>query len=69
MAHQFLDETLDQYLGIIEPLAKFAQKRLVDKWLFRFGEIIKSEKGTPAWRTCQQLWQTCILTPKNWTTS
>ncbi|MDM8528508.1 hypothetical protein QUF58_09895 [Anaerolineales bacterium HSG24] len=59
-ARQFLNQTIDDYLSEINSLAMFAKEHLADRWLFRFGEILKSEAGSPAWRACQRLWQSSL---------
>jgi hypothetical protein len=56
-----LNQTLEKYLGAVESLSEFAKMHLAEKWLFRFSEILQSEKGTPAWRAYQHLWQSQLL--------
>lgn len=57
----FFDEAILDYLGVVEPLGEFAKNRFADEWVIRFGEYIKSDKGTAAWRACQELWQASLL--------
>jgi hypothetical protein len=61
-ARQFLEQTVDKYLALVPQLSEFGKKQIPDLWIAHFAQIIKSNEGTPAWRACQQLWQTSLIT-------
>lgn len=58
----FLENTIEQFFSPVESLARFAKAHLPGNWVLRFDNIIRGEKGTRAWRACQQLWQASLST-------
>lgn len=53
----FLDSMIDDYFGEVESLARFAKGNFANNLLSHFFKIMQSDKGTPAWRAYQNLWQ------------
>lgn len=56
----FLENTIEQYFGTVEPLAKFAKVHLPDHWILFFTNALRDERNSRAWRAYQQLWQTSL---------
>lgn len=62
VTQKFLHKVIEEYFGAVEPLADFAKVYFAPNWIFCFQAYIQSDKGTSAWRACQQLWHTSLAT-------